>query len=130
MSSTTPRPAPKCPPVWPGNIEQVGFRGCHGDVGGQIGGFEAARPLANISLVWMLDRAAECGLPLPDGWRNRFYTNADAPSIGTWRGWGKIFLLRKPRVVGQDWTEQVHETVREERAPNRVVSPGASSPAN
>jgi uncharacterized protein (DUF2235 family) len=44
-----------CPPGWEGNIEQVWFRGAHGDVGGQLGDFEPARPLSNIPLVWMLD---------------------------------------------------------------------------
>lgn len=107
----------ECPDVFPGRVEQVWFRGAHGDVGGQLGGFEAARPLANISLVWMLDRAAECGMPLPDGWRNRFYTDKDAPSVGTWRSWGKIFLLRKARIVGRDATERLHETVRPQDYP-------------
>ncbi len=107
----------ECPDVFPGRVEQVWFSGAHGDVGGQLGGFEAARPLANISLVWMLDRAAECGLPLPDGWRNRFYTDKDAPSVGTWRSWGKIFLLRKARIVGRDATERLHETVRPQDYP-------------
>lgn len=103
-----------CPPGWDGHVEQVWFRGAHGDVGGQLGGYEAARPLANISLVWMLERAETCGLPLPDGWRARFYTDPDAPSVGTWRGWGKLFLLRKARVVGRDPSERLHESVREQ----------------
>ena len=96
------------PEGMPGRVEQMWFRGAHGDVGGQLGGFEAARPLANISLVWVLDRAEGCGLPLPEGWRDRFATDPEAPSVGTWRGWGKIFLLRRRRVVGADPTEQVH----------------------
>jgi len=98
-------------PDWNGHVEQVWFRGTHGDVGGQLGGFKPARPLANISLVWMLQRAETCGLTLPAGWRARFGTDAKAPSVGTWRGWGKIFLLRGPRVVGQDPSERLHETV-------------------
>ncbi|GHF67790.1 DUF2235 domain-containing protein [Seohaeicola zhoushanensis] len=101
-----------CPEVWPGRVEQVWFRGSHGDVGGQLDGYEAARPLANIPLVWMLERAEECGLPLPDGWRARFYTDPDAPSVGTWRSWGKVFLLRRPRIVGRDRSERIHESVR------------------
>ena len=100
-----------CPPDWTGHVEQVWFRGTHGDVGGQLGGFQPARPLANISLVWMLQRAESCGLALPVGWRARFGTDVDAPSVGTWRGWGKIFLLRGPRVVGRDPSERLHETV-------------------
>ena len=101
-----------CPPGWTGRVEQVWFRGSHGDIGGQLGGFEAARPLANISLVWMLERAEDCGLPMPDGWQARFFTDPDAPSVGTWRGWGKLFLLRRPRIVGRDKSERLHESVR------------------
>ena len=66
-----------CPPGWEGNVEQVWFRGAHGDVGGQIGEFAAARPLANIPLVWMLDRAEALGLALPEGWRARLPCDPD-----------------------------------------------------
>ncbi|QBF31137.1 DUF2235 domain-containing protein [Thalassococcus sp. S3] len=100
-----------CPQDWLGRVEQVWFRGTHGDVGGQLCGFEEARPLANIPLVWMLERAELCGLPLPEGWRERFPCDPEAPSVGTWRGWAKIFLLRKRRVVGVDPSEHLHETV-------------------
>ncbi|PCH70159.1 MAG: hypothetical protein COC12_08660 [Rhodobacteraceae bacterium] len=103
-----------CPPGWPGRVEQVWFRGSHGDIGGQLGGFDAARPLANIPLVWMLEQAEDCGLPMPDGWQARFYTDPGAPSVGTWRGWGKVFLLRCPRIVGRDPSERLHESVRPE----------------
>jgi uncharacterized protein (DUF2235 family) len=98
-------------PDWQGRVEQVWFRGAHSDVGGQLDGFVAARPLANISLVWMLEKAQGCGLPLPEGWETRFVQSPDAQSVGTWRGFGKIFLLRRKRVVGQDRSERVHETV-------------------
>lgn len=81
-------------------IEQVWFRGSHADIGGQLDGFEAARPLANIPLVWMLGRAAAQGLPLPAGWRAGLPCDPDAPSVGSWRGWGRAFLLRAPRTVG------------------------------
>lgn len=100
-----------CPPDWEGHMEQVWFRGTHGDVGGQINGFEPARPLANISLVWMLGRLEMCGVPLPDGWANRFEIDPNAPSIGKWRGWSKLFLTRGPRLVGIDPSESLHETV-------------------
>ena len=100
-----------CPPDFDGEVEQVWFRGAHGDIGGQLGGFEAARPLANIPLVWMLERAEACGLALPEGWRARFPTDPDAPSVGTWQGWGKLFLLRRRRVVGLDPSERLHESV-------------------
>ena len=103
----------ECPPGWHGDVRQVWFRGTHGDVGGHLGGFEPARPLANIPLVWMLERLEECALPLPASWRGRFPTDADAPSVGTWRGWGKLFWLRKRRVVGRDMSEQLHASVRD-----------------
>jgi len=93
-----------------GHVEQVWFRGTHGDVGGQLNGFHAARPLANIPLVWMLERAETHGLTLPEEWQDRFPRNAHAPSLGTWRGWARIFLLRGPRNVGQDASEHLHPT--------------------
>jgi uncharacterized protein (DUF2235 family) len=100
-----------CPPGWSGSVEQVWFSGTHGDIGGQLGGFRPARPLANIPLVWMLEKAEGCGLPLPAGWRVRFPGDADAPSVGTWRGWGRLFILRRLRVVGRDRSERLHHTV-------------------
>jgi uncharacterized protein (DUF2235 family) len=96
-------------PDWEGCLEQVWFPGTHGDVGGQLGGFEPARPLANLSLVWMLDHAEDCGLPLPANWRARFYTDPTAPSVGQWRGWGKIFWLRGRRQICTDRSEQIYE---------------------
>ena len=104
------------PLIWDGEgtgasrIEQVWFRGCHGDVGGQLGLQEASRPLANIPLVWMLERAEGCSMALPDGWRDSFPTDPMAPSVGSWRGWGKMFFLRAPRVVGRDASERIHES--------------------
>nr|WP_233516994.1 DUF2235 domain-containing protein [Pseudotabrizicola alkalilacus] len=100
-----------CPDGWEGNIEQVWFAGAHADVGGQVGLLEAARPLANIPLVWMLDRAEACGLALPVGWRERFPCDPQAPMVGTWRSWGKLFLLRRRRVVGRDRSEKLHPSV-------------------
>ncbi|MGA0541558.1 DUF2235 domain-containing protein [Neotabrizicola sp. VNH66] len=94
-----------------GRVEQVWFYGAHGDVGGQLGGFDAARPLANIPLVWMLDRAEAAGLSLPPGWRWRFPCDPGAPSVGTWRGWGALFLLRRRRRIGRDPSERLHESV-------------------
>jgi uncharacterized protein (DUF2235 family) len=100
----------ECPPGHPGVVEQVWFRGSHGDVGGQLTGFTPARPLANIPLVWMLGKLEECRLPLPQGWRARFPVDPDAKSVGTLRGWGKYFWARKRRVVGSDPSETLHST--------------------
>ncbi|QCO54989.1 DUF2235 domain-containing protein [Pseudorhodobacter turbinis] len=99
-----------CPPNWSGNIEQMWFRGSHADIGGQIGSFPAARPLSNIPLVWMLERMEACGIALPEGWKNRYPCDAAAPSVGTWRGFGALFLLRRRRVVGADPSESIHPT--------------------
>lgn len=99
-----------------GHVEQVWFSGSHGDVGGQLGGHESARPLSNIPFVWLLARAEECGLPLPAGWKLRFPQDATAPSIGTWRGHGRVFMTRRKRKVGLDVSERLHESVAEREA--------------
>jgi uncharacterized protein (DUF2235 family) len=99
------------PPDWQGNVEQVWFRGAHGDVGGQIGDMAEARPLANIPLVWMLERAAAVGLQLPDGWRERFPCDVNAPMVGTMRAWGRWFVIRSRRRVMQDVSERLHPSV-------------------
>lgn len=108
-----------CPSDWQGRIEQVWFPGTHGDVGGQLGGFKEARPLANIPLVWMLERVESCGLALPDGWRARFELDPNAKSVGTWGGFGKLFLIRKRRKYADDTCERLHHSVytRERRQP-------------
>ncbi|TMM55162.1 DUF2235 domain-containing protein [Sulfitobacter sabulilitoris] len=98
---------------WPGRLEQVWFPGTHGDVGGQLGGYDVARPLANIPLVWLLRQAEGCGLPLPYGWAARFPQDALAPSLGTFRGYGKTFITRRARVVGADPSERMHDSVAE-----------------
>jgi uncharacterized protein (DUF2235 family) len=93
---------------WSGDLQQMWFRGCHADIGGQVGSAPACRPLSNIALVWVLSRVEACGLPLPDLWQTRFYRNSDAPSVGTWQGWGKLFWRRKRRTVGHDPSEQIY----------------------
>lgn len=90
----------------PGHVEQVWFPGSHGDVGGQLGGYEAARPLSNVPLVWMLSRAEAAGLPLPEGWADRFPADDRAPRFGTWRGWAKMFFYRRRRRRGGDPSER------------------------
>jgi len=95
-------------------VEQVWFRGAHGDVGGQLGGYEAARPLANIPLVWMLERAEMCGLTLPEGWCERLPRDPHAPSVGTLRGWGWMFLARRKRRIGGDASERIFAAFSDE----------------
>jgi uncharacterized protein (DUF2235 family) len=114
-----------CPEGWEGHMEQVWFRGTHGDVGGQLSGFEPARPLANIPLVWMLGKAEACGLDLPEGWRTRFPCDPEAPSVGSMRGWGKLFVLRRKRAVGTDRSEAIHPTAERPAAPGRFAWPVA-----
>ena len=100
---------------WADRIEQVWFRGTHADIGGQLSGFEAARPLANIPLVWMLEKMEGRGLPLPEGWAVRFPVDPRAASVGTTRGWGKAFLLRARRIYGSDPSESIHPLARDSR---------------
>ena len=104
-----------------GRVEQVWFRGAHGDIGGQLGDHQAARPLANIPLVWMLDRAEGLGLPLPPNWRLRFPCSAEVPMLGTWTSWGKFFLFRARRRPGSDRSEVVHHSVIQAVKPPRRV---------
>ena len=104
-----------------GRVEQVWFRGAHGDIGGQLGNHQVARPLANIPLVWMLDRAEGLGLPLPPNWRLRFPCSAEVPMLGTWTSWGKFFLFRARRRPGSDRSEVVHHSVIQAVKPPRRV---------
>jgi len=97
-------------PDWSGRLEQVWFAGTHGDVGGQLGGEWKSRPLSNLPLVWMLEKAEACDLPMPQGWRAQFPTDPNAPSIGMWKGWSKLFLIREKRQLGLDPSERLHES--------------------
>lgn len=92
-------------------VEQVWFPGTHGDIGGQLGGVAAARGLSNLTLGWMLDRAEAEGLPLPKDWRARFPADPLAPSVGMNAGFGKLFLARRARAIGNDPSERVHPAV-------------------
>ncbi|MDH3668058.1 MAG: DUF2235 domain-containing protein [Paracoccaceae bacterium] len=98
---------------WEGRLEQAWFPGVHGDVGGDIRRNAAARPFANLSLNWMLRRAADLGLALPEDWRAQFPEDSAAPSVGPRRGAAKFYLLRQPRVTGRGDGEIIHLSIRE-----------------
>jgi len=98
---------------WQGRLEQTWFPGAHGDVGGEVRTVPAARPLANLSLNWMLRRAARCGLQLPDDWPTRFSEDAAAPMMGSHSGIGMFFLFRSRRRVGGADGETIHLSIRE-----------------
>ncbi|MEM8591465.1 MAG: DUF2235 domain-containing protein [Pseudomonadota bacterium] len=97
-------------PGWRGELEQVWFKGTHADVGGQLGGRHFARPLANIPFVWLLEKVERSGIALPRDWQDQFPRDPDAPSIGQWTGWGRLFWNRWPRKVGRDPSESIHPT--------------------
>lgn len=99
------------PDGYQGRVEQVWFPGTHGDVGGQLGGYEDARPLSNIPLVWLLERAQMHGLPLPEGWAQRFPRDASVPMLGNFRGNGRFFIARRARVPLRDPSEHLHDSV-------------------
>lgn len=98
-------------PNWHGELQQMWFRGTHGDVGGMVDGFAPARPLSNISLVWMLEKAESAGLSLPEQWASHFPQDATAPSVGAFRGIGRLLVTRRARVVGMDPSERVHPSI-------------------
>jgi len=62
----------------------------------------------------MLGRAQAACLPLPEGWQERFPQDLSAPSIGTWAGWGALFVTWRKRVVGADASERLHESIVED----------------
>jgi len=103
----------ECAPDFAGQMEQVWFRGNHGDIGGQIVGAFHARPLSNIPLVWMLERLQACGMELPKGALERFEQDPFCGSSGPWHGWAKFFLVRRKRVIGACRSERVHGSVAE-----------------
>ena len=95
-------------------LRQVWFRGVHGDVGGHLSGFEAARPLSNIPFIWVVENLEAKGLPCPENWQDRFQTDPKAPSLGIWRGWGRFLPIRKRRMVNLKAGEEIHTSVAKE----------------
>lgn len=109
---TSYRPLPwQLDESYKGHVEQVWFAGAHADIGGQIHARPMARPLSNIPLTWMLDRAERLGLQLPPEWRSEFIINPAAPMHGAYRGNGRFFLSRAPRTVGDCSSEAIHPSV-------------------
>lgn len=92
-------------------VEQRWFPGRHGDIGGHLNGYEAARPRSNVPLVWMLENAEAAGLVLPDDWQMRFPRDVSAPSVGAFRGLGGLFWLRARRRAGLDPSETFHPAI-------------------
>ena len=100
-----------CPADWQGMMQQVWFKGCHSDIGGYLGGYDLARPLSNIPLVWMLQKMQGCGVEMPADYLSRFVIDIDAPAVGSFRGWSKLFLWRKKRIIGRGKSETIHSSV-------------------
>ena len=95
----------------PHEMEQVWFSGSHADVGGHLLGHEAARPLSNIPLIWMMEHAERHGLRLPETWRDGLHINAKAPSVGMSRGLGRFIWVRAKRQVKLSSFEWIHPSV-------------------
>ncbi|MGE4611329.1 MAG: DUF2235 domain-containing protein [Paracoccaceae bacterium] len=100
-----------CLPDWHVRVEQLWFPGTHSDIGGNLEGFAAARPLSNIPFVWMLENATTCGLPLPEGWQSRFPTDPAAEMVGAYAGMSKFFLNRAPRRACDTPFDKLHPSV-------------------
>ena len=106
---------------WQGHMEQMWFRGAHGDVGGELSGQQSTRPLSNIPLVWILEKAQMHGLPMPKQWHDRFPQDSKARARGTWHSYGRFCLRRKRRVIGCDASEQLHSSLLEENTAQKSL---------
>ena len=102
-------------PDWQGRLEQTWFPGAHSDVGGQTSKAKY-RPLANISLNWMLRRADAHGVLLPESWQSWFPEDAAGPMMGSRAGSSGFYVLREPRRTGQSDGETIHLSIRERMA--------------
>jgi uncharacterized protein (DUF2235 family) len=98
---------------WEGRLEQTWFPGAHADVGGDIAERGDARPQTNIALNWMLRRAAQHGLTLPEGWETRFPEDPAAPHIGNRSGIARLYLFHRPRVTGTGDGESLDLSIRD-----------------
>jgi hypothetical protein len=120
---------------WPGRVEQMWFAGAHADIGGHVHDTPGARLLANIPFRWIVGRAEESGLRLPEDWRARVPTDPLAPASGNRSGLARLFWNRAPRLIGGCSSEAVHPSVVERmrslpgyhpRALHRAEAAGAS----
>ncbi|MEM1161474.1 MAG: DUF2235 domain-containing protein, partial [Pseudomonadota bacterium] len=100
-------------PSWEGRLEQAWFPGAHADVGGDVRSNPSARALSNVSLGWMLRRAASHGLILPGNWLDRFPSDPAGPMIGCRTGIARLFMLRQTRQAGVADGETVHLSIRD-----------------
>jgi uncharacterized protein (DUF2235 family) len=114
-------------PGWQGQLEQVWFRGAHSDIGGHVWQLPYARPLSNIPLVWMGEKAESHGLALPENWKDRFPQNPNAPEVGAHSGIAKFFLLRAPRVIGAHPGEYMHASTGSAVALTPLPKTGAAA---
>jgi len=77
------------PTLWTGQeppgckIQQVWFAGAHSDVGGGY----VDRKLANIPLLWMAEKAKECGLVLDEDMLKNYGSDPMAPHHDSRSGW-------------------------------------------
>jgi len=117
-----------CVPNWRGRAEQLWFAGAHADVGGQVEAFTQARPLSNIPLIWMLEKAEHCGLNLPEHWKTRFPTDPAAPMYSASRGLSRLFLFRKRRNACLTPFDHLHHSVLERQAALSEYHPIACFP--
>lgn len=91
---------------------EVWFRGCHGDIGGQA----EDRSLAGITLRWMYQQAMICNLPITQADVDAVYANPDGPLSPTWLSEHSVWH----RTVYD--TDQIHESVKSR--------PGCVNPAH
>jgi hypothetical protein len=81
---------------------EVWFRGCHGDIGGQ----SQDEGLAQITLGWMFQQALVCGLPIRQNDIDALKPNPDGPIGPTWLSRHSTWH----RTVYE--TDQIHESVK------------------
>lgn len=80
---------------------EVWFRGCHGDIGGQA----QNEGLARVTFKWMLEQAKICNLPIWQADIDDVTPNPDGPISATWAS----AHSKWQRTVYE--TDQIHESV-------------------